>query len=195
MKKIYLSGAITGLPRKEVWGKFNKAEKHLIAQGFEVVSPVTMALPAHFPWESHMAADILLLMGCDAIYLLPDWEHSKGATLEKTVAEHTGKELIYQQAPVFTELKQAIYEATGIAFYEIAGRNRSTPLVFARMIYAHFCKQQQADIGAIAREMRRNRNTVNYYLGKFADEMEYSRRFREMVGRVEGVLNRETGKS
>jgi hypothetical protein len=195
MKKIYICGIIFGLPQKEVTAKFSKAEKYLTKQGFDVSPPLGTHMAHFFSLEFRMTKDILSLIGCDAVYLLPDWEHSEKSVLEKRIAELTGKELIYKKAPVFAELKQAIYEATGIAFYEIAGRNRSTPFVFARMIYAHFCKQQQADIGAIAREMRRNRNTVNYYLGKFADEMEYSRRFREMVGRVEGALKRETEKS
>ena len=64
-----------------------------------------------------MALDIVLLMGCESIYLLPDWEHSRGATLEKTIAELTGKLLIYEKTTRNEDIKQAITEVTGLLFH------------------------------------------------------------------------------
>ena len=59
----------------------------LKAQGYEVINPLKNGIPATASWEAHVAMDVLLLMGCDAIYLLPDWGFSKGATLEKNLAQ------------------------------------------------------------------------------------------------------------
>ena len=84
MEKIYISGRISGQPIEDVTAKFEAAETKLKAQGYEVVNPLKNGIPANASWEVHVAMDVLLLMGCKAIYLLPDWSLSKGATLEKT---------------------------------------------------------------------------------------------------------------
>ena len=89
-KKIYISGQISGQPIDSVREKFERAERRIKAMGSEPVNPMKNGLPENAPWELHMALDIVLLMGCESIYLLPDWEHSRGATLEKTIAELTG---------------------------------------------------------------------------------------------------------
>jgi hypothetical protein len=182
--KIYISGKITGLPFDEVAEKFNEAERCLAAKGFEVLSPLKTGMPCGLPWESYIAIDIILLMGCDAVYFLPDWIHSKGATIENTIAELTGKQIIYQKVPVFVHLKQAIYEVMGVLFHEIAGDNRERKNVYARMIYAHFCSEQGATITNIAAEMSRDHSTVIYYLRKFEDEIKFNSFFREIVNRI-----------
>jgi len=86
MGKVYISGQISGLPIEEVKEKFSSVEAQLIAQGYEVVNPLKNGLPWNAPWELHIAMDIVLLMGCDTIYLLTGWDNSRGATLEKNFA-------------------------------------------------------------------------------------------------------------
>ena len=189
--KIYISGAITGLPFDEVQTKFAVAENILTLQGYEVISPLKTGVPYNFPYESHITMDIILLMGCDVIYLLSDWIYSKGATMEKNIAELTGKQMIYEQVPVFVELKQAISKVTGVSFYEIANDNRERNNVYARMIYAHFCKEQGAMITNIAAEMRRNHSTVIYYLEKYTDDIKFNPKFREIVTQIKIALFRE----
>ena len=89
--KIYISGQISGLPLDEAKAKFQTVETKLKAQGYEAVNPLKNGIPDTEAWEVHMAADIVLLLDCEAIYMLPGWEASKGATLEKNIAERTGK--------------------------------------------------------------------------------------------------------
>lgn len=91
---IYLSGPMTGLPDHN-YPAFQAAAERLRAQGATVVSP--HELPANCPgcgendlphsWAEHMRADLAALLTCDVIMLLPGWETSRGAQLEKTVAE------------------------------------------------------------------------------------------------------------
>ena len=188
--KIYISGQISGLPLEETRAKFENIENELVAQGYEVVNPLKNGIPYNAPWEVHIAMDILLLIGCEAIYLLPDWAYSKGATLEKKIAEFTGKEIIYQEVPTFLEIKEAIAEAMGISFVDIVGPSRERKQVYARMIFAHHCREQGATVQRIADEMKHNHSTVVYYLRKYKDDYQYNPEFRERVKAVENSLSK-----
>ena len=190
MNKIYISGQISGLPYKEVKAKFETAEAKLKAQGYEVVNPLKNGIPANASWEVHVAMDVLLLMGCKAIYLLPDWGLSKGATLEKNLAELTGKTIIYEEVPAFQHIKQAIAEGMGISFADIVGPSRKRRQVYARMIFAQLCRQEGATVLRIAKEMSRNHATVIYYLKKYQDDYKFTPEFRGYVQAVEGRLSK-----
>lgn len=82
MKKIYISGPISGLPLETVYNNFTNAEVQLLEQGYEPVNPLNNGLPTNATWEEHMRADLRLLLDCDAIYMLEGWEKSRGARIE-----------------------------------------------------------------------------------------------------------------
>lgn len=87
MKRVYISGKITGEPMDQVIAKFAKAEYELGTKGYDPVNPLKNGLPQESAWEQHMRVDISLMMTCHAIYMLPDWKFSSGATIEKRLAE------------------------------------------------------------------------------------------------------------
>lgn len=86
IQKIYISGKITGLPIGEVIAKFRGAEAKIRSFGFEPVSPLENGLPFEAEWPDQMGKDIALLLRCDAIYMLPDWQQSEGAMIEYLIA-------------------------------------------------------------------------------------------------------------
>lgn len=97
MKTIYIAGKVTGEPRDICVQKFNAAEELLRSKGFtEIGNPVTM-VPEHYGWKEAMQICIIAVMASDCIFLLDDWQESKGARLEKTIAEHFGLEIIEQK--------------------------------------------------------------------------------------------------
>ena len=92
--RCYISGAITGV--KHADKLFARAEEKLELLGYDVVNPYKFGehLKKEYAkenkvleYEDYMRADIALLIGCDAIYLLENWGTSKGARLEKKIAE------------------------------------------------------------------------------------------------------------
>ena len=87
MRRAYLSGKISGLPIEEARAKFQKAEDELILKGWQVVNPLKKGLPVESTWGQHLLRDIELLMDCDAIFLMPCWQESQGAKIEKFFAE------------------------------------------------------------------------------------------------------------
>lgn len=85
-RKIYISGKITGLPISEVIAKFRGAEAKIRRFGFCPVSPLENGLPFEAAWPDQMGKDIALLLRCEAVYMLPDWQQSEGATIEYLIA-------------------------------------------------------------------------------------------------------------
>lgn len=92
--KIYISGAITGTT--DYKRRFKAAERKITAAGFEAVNPLNLDFildPATTTWEQYMRADLGLLSACDAIYMIPGWESSKGARIEYEYAMLHGKKI------------------------------------------------------------------------------------------------------
>lgn len=86
--KIYISGQITGLEPKEAKANFDKAEKILIEKGYDPVNPMKLNIPIESKaWVDYMLDDIKLLFDCEAIYLLDNWQSSKGARIEYLIAQ------------------------------------------------------------------------------------------------------------
>ena len=90
-KHWYLSGPMSGIPELN-YPAFKAAAETLRALGATVVSPHEIVPPEAAPWswEDHMRADLAALLTCEVMMLLPGWEQSRGATLERSVAEALG---------------------------------------------------------------------------------------------------------
>lgn len=99
--KVYISGPITGL-EEAVWrDRFARAEAFGLSAGWDVVNPTKLEYcPTEncgtgsrlatgeylHHWGCYMRYDLIALLECDAIVMLPDWTQSKGARLERKIA-------------------------------------------------------------------------------------------------------------
>lgn len=91
--RIYIAGPMTGLPDLN-FPAFNAAADALRTQGWHVENPAAHGVIDGAQWEDYLAYDITRLGTCGAIYLLPGWEKSKGATLEAHIAKTLGLQVL-----------------------------------------------------------------------------------------------------
>jgi hypothetical protein len=96
MKKIYISGKITGLDYEDALRKFNEAEEFLKLAEHEVVNPMTIEHNHDKTWESYMKVDLIEMLKCDVVYMLKNWHDSKGARMEFDIAEKLGIQILFQ---------------------------------------------------------------------------------------------------
>lgn len=94
MSTIYISGRINGEP--EYFRKFADAEANLRARGWRVFNPAR--LDPCLDIRRLMGIDLAAVLGSDAVFALPDWHDSDGATIEIRLAIRCG-------IPVYAELE------------------------------------------------------------------------------------------
>ena len=94
--KIYISGAITNNPNAKA--QFDKAKETLLEldKGYQPISPMDLPHKHSKTWIAFMREDIKAMMDCKGIYLLQGWHESKGAVIEKELAENLDFKIIYE---------------------------------------------------------------------------------------------------
>lgn len=68
---------------------FIVASNKLHQAGFEAVNPAPYAMIS-WTWADYLKRDIPLLLECDGVATLDDWQCSKGASLEVHIAQQLG---------------------------------------------------------------------------------------------------------
>lgn len=93
MKRIYISGPMTGLPQLN-FPAFNAEATRLRALGYQVVNPAELNPEPGTSWHDCMRTDLKALLDCETLALLDDWQTSAGAHLEMHVAHRVGIEIV-----------------------------------------------------------------------------------------------------
>ncbi len=97
MHRVYLAGPMTGLPDFN-YPAFNAEEKRIRALGYIVENPAVNMVYRGSPWETFMRDGIKRLMDCDILALLPGWERSRGANIERGLAITLGMHVVDAEA-------------------------------------------------------------------------------------------------
>lgn len=116
--KVYISGPITGIDFGNRFA-FSCARNALELCGYEVVDPSEVQLDDEATWTDYMRADLKLLLDCDYIYMLDGWEDSKGARIERELAENLGIEEIDLDEESERVKKRASEEIDVDAYYDL----------------------------------------------------------------------------
>lgn len=85
--KVYISGPITNVDNYK--RMFNIHAALLSSMGYDVFNPANVSIDDG-TWHDYMQFDLAMLRTCDAIYMLPNWQHSKGACIERRYAKRIG---------------------------------------------------------------------------------------------------------
>lgn len=103
--RLYISGPMSNLPAFN-YPAFERAAAHYRSLGHDVLSAheVPHQEPngeiGSLPWSEYLRGDLIaMLQHCDRIVMLPGWQSSKGATLERQVALALGFEISYHSEP------------------------------------------------------------------------------------------------
>lgn len=87
--KVYIAGKITGNPNYQQ--QFAEAEKWLLSIGYKPINPAKNECQSY---KEYIDTGLKQLMDCEAIYLLPNYQDSKGALLEYQYAITTETKII-----------------------------------------------------------------------------------------------------
>lgn len=91
--KFYIAGRVSGLPRADALKNFERGEKELAANGMDSVNPLKL-VDEFMTTREAMKVLLPVLLDCDGIMLLYDWEWSEGAKIEHTLARYSGLRII-----------------------------------------------------------------------------------------------------
>ncbi|MBR1721365.1 MAG: DUF4406 domain-containing protein [Treponema sp.] len=94
--KFYIAGKITGLARTDYEAKFTSFQRLLEDGGHKVMNPACINASEGFEHEDYMHICYAMIDVCDAVYMLKDWQQSKGARMELQYAADHKKEIFYE---------------------------------------------------------------------------------------------------
>lgn len=102
--RVYIAGPMTGLPELN-FPKFRAVAEFFRSAGWEVLNPVEIG-QKHFPEggvhaNEYLIKDILELVTCDTICLLPGWTASIGARCEAAIAVTLGLTFVDENGESF----------------------------------------------------------------------------------------------
>ena len=84
---VFISGKVTGLRRQQAASLFKDAEQLLHGKGLKPINPLSL-LPSVCPWPVAMRMSLnYMLNHCNKIYFIDNWHHSKGAQIQKSLAD------------------------------------------------------------------------------------------------------------
>lgn len=101
MRRIYISGPISGRSLNEARCHFAQAEEMLRKKGFRTINPMRMRLCVWLARHDCYRACLLIELiwfayRASAIYLLDGWRESGGACVERSLAFALGKRVCYE---------------------------------------------------------------------------------------------------
>lgn len=109
--KVYLSGPMTGVEHYKA--NFGYYEKRLTGLGFTVFNPAWFDYKEGWAYDEILDLDLAALQKCEAIFMLPGWEKSKGACIEYGYALAKGINIMHvgylKNAETWEKMHESIF--------------------------------------------------------------------------------------
>ena len=94
MRRVYIAGPCSGIKDLN-YPAFHAAADRLRTAGHHVENPAENPIPVcGGTWAGWMRMAIRQLATCDSIHMLPGWEDSRGARIERILAIELGMEFV-----------------------------------------------------------------------------------------------------
>lgn len=84
-RKFYIAGPMSRIDDYN-FPAFDAAEKALRAAGYDVANPASIGVHEGWGWYDYMRPALKMMLDCDRVALLPGWEDSRGARIERSLA-------------------------------------------------------------------------------------------------------------
>ena len=84
--RVYIAGPMTGIPDYN-YPAFDRMALALRALGHEVLNPAENPEPPCGTWQGYMRMALGQLVQCQCLALLPGWTESRGALIERKLAQ------------------------------------------------------------------------------------------------------------
>lgn len=97
---IYVAGKITGLSKEESDKKFEEAAKMLREQGHRVFIPTVLPAYDEVSHDDYLHICFSMIDICECVYMLKNWQQSKGAKKERLYATAKGKVILYEDESI-----------------------------------------------------------------------------------------------
>lgn len=99
--KVYIAGKITGLDYEEAESYFMFASTVLEKAGHTPINPLDKVSEQEGKsWVEYMCEDMAFVLTADALYMLSNWQDSKGARVEHAVARELGLPIFYAASEI-----------------------------------------------------------------------------------------------
>lgn len=100
MAKIYIAGPITEIDPNIAANNFEQAARMLEVLGHTPLNPMAMVCQQEGRTYNEYLLDALriVLLEADAVYMLPNSNWSKGACIERAIAENLGMPIYFHYA-------------------------------------------------------------------------------------------------
>lgn len=189
----YISGQITGLKIEDAERNFIVAADHLRSNlGLTPINPMEI-LPydPKYEWSDYMLADIKELFRCDAIYMLDNWEVSKGARIEHAIAkdnyvsksQHMTTEQINTVFSILRNAEKQIKSETGLELKlsirdlkgEVIGLRAKVEFLAKMMGYDLYDIQEGVRISPIVKARTMITGIIKEHLGRDYNQSELAR--------------------
>lgn len=182
MKVYILGGNISSTQSKTDKESFKHAEKAIVEMEMVPVNPFNHYYRSKTN-EQNLLSSIELLLKCEAVYLLKDWNTTQRSRILKVVADEYGKIILNEfgfqkNIEGIKLIKDAVFYATGLRYEQYIIPNRNDKLVVARSIFIHLTNS------IISRKIaeilsNRNQSTVRHAIKVYSNEYSTNKDFKQ----------------